>query len=259
MADRHGCVQTITLNRPAKLNALSDALLAELTDALKTAERDESIRAVVITGAGRAFCAGADLAAFAGEPRADGKASVPRLGAFLRAKSTPLVLRLFNLEKPIVAAVNGVAAGAGMSLALGCDIRIAAESARFILSFVNVGLVPDLGSTYFLPRLVGAAKAVELAMTGDPVPAPEALALGMVNRVVADSVVLAESQALAERLARAPRASLALIKRGMGRGHERSLDRALELEADYQEIASRTDDFVEGLDAFLHKRSPSFE
>lgn len=256
--DQHAGVLTLTLRQPTRLNALSTAMLAELGEALRTAQRDQAVRALVLTGEGRAFSAGADLTEFELPDKGSGGQPQPALGDLLRTLVNPIVLRLQAIEKPILAAVNGVCAGAGMSLALACDVRYAAESARFIQAFVHIGLVPDAGSTYFLPRLVGTSKALELAWTGQPLSAQEALDLGIANRVVPDAEVLGETQALAARLAEGPRAAMGLIKRGFRQAHELPLERLLELEAAYQEIASRTDDFVEGVAAFREKRTARF-
>ncbi len=256
LTDLHERVQTITLNRPERLNALSNQLFADLGEALKSAERDDGVRALVLTGAGRGFSAGADLADF-GNP-SDPSWTRPDLGSLLRQRVNPLIVRLRALEKPVLAAVNGVAAGAGMSLALACDVRYAAESARFVQAFVNVGLVPDAGSLYFLPRLVGTAKALELAWTGETVSAHDALVLGLVSQVVSDGALLAATHELAARLARGPAKALALTKRGLNRSHELGLERVLEMEAAYQEVCGSTSDFAEGTAAFLEKRAAQF-
>jgi 2-(1,2-epoxy-1,2-dihydrophenyl)acetyl-CoA isomerase len=168
------------------------------------------------------------------------------------------VLRIRALEKPVLAAVNGVAAGAGMSLALACDLRFAAASARFVVAFVKIGLVPDAGMMYFLPRLIGPGKTMEMAWTGDPVSAKEALDLGMLNGVLPDADVLSNTQALAARIARGPKQAVALIKRGVAQAHELPLERVLEMEATYQSIASAHADFREGVTAFREKREPDF-
>lgn len=256
--DQHAGVLTLTLRQPKRLNALSTAMLAELGEALRAAQRDPAVRAVVLTGEGRAFSAGADLSEFELQEPGSGGQPNPALGDLLRTLVNPIVLRLQAIEKPILAAVNGVCAGAGVSLALACDVRYAAESARFIQAFVHIGLVPDAGSTYFLPRLVGTSKALELAWTGEALSAQEALDLGVVNRVVPDAEVLSETQALAARLAAGPMTAMGLIKRGFRQAHEQPLERLLELEAAYQEIASRTDDFLEGVAAFREKRTARF-
>jgi 2-(1,2-epoxy-1,2-dihydrophenyl)acetyl-CoA isomerase len=246
-------VQTITLHQPDRLNALSSEMLGELSQAVRAAERDDAIRALVLTGAGRGFSSGADIGEF--EFR-DGTAA--DLGEALRTQLNPLMTRIHVLEKPVLAAINGVAAGAGLSLALACDLRYAAQSAQLVLAFVRIGLVPDAGLFYFLPRLIGPAKTLELAWTRDPLGAQEAHELGMVNKVVPDGEVLQHTQEVAARLARGPRKVTALIKRAVNQAHELPLERVLELEASYQTLASRDPDFAEGVAAFREKRAPSF-
>jgi 2-(1,2-epoxy-1,2-dihydrophenyl)acetyl-CoA isomerase len=245
-------VQTLTLNQPDKLNALSGEMVREFGAALRAAERDEAIQAIVLTGAGRGFSAGADVAEF---QFGDGP---PDLGASLRSALNPLIARLHALEKPVLAAINGVAAGAGVSLALACDLRFAAQSASFVLAFSRIGLVPDAGLFYFLPRLIGPAKTLELAWSADSLSAADAFDLGMLNGVLADPEVLGHTQALAARLAHGPHKANALIKRAVNQAHELPLDRVLELEAAYQTIASRDPNFAEGLAAFREKRPPDF-
>jgi 2-(1,2-epoxy-1,2-dihydrophenyl)acetyl-CoA isomerase len=245
-------VLTVTLNQPARFNALSGALLHELAAALRAAERDAAVRVIVLTGAGKAFCSGADITEFnIGDAPLDP-------GEHLRTILNPLTVRMRSTEKPILAAINGVAAGAGLSLALACDLRFAAESARLVVAFVKIGLVPDAGCLYFLPRLVGPGKALELAWTGDPVGAQEAHALGLLNGVVPDGQVLAHTQALAAKLATGPARTLGLIKRAINQSHELPLERVLELEANYQTIAARDPNFAEGVAAFKDKRPPRF-
>jgi 2-(1,2-epoxy-1,2-dihydrophenyl)acetyl-CoA isomerase len=245
-------VQTIVLNQPDKLNALSGAMVRELNQAVRGAERDDAVRAVVVTGAGTGFCSGADLSEFGSDGR------VSEAGEHLRTLLNPLVLRLHALEKPVLAAINGVAAGAGLSLALACDLRFAASSARFSVAFIRIGLVPDAGLFYFLPRLIGPARTLELAWTGDPIGAAEAYQLGMLNRVIPEAEVLSQTEALAARLAAAPWKTAALIKRAVNQAHELPLERVLEMEAGYQTIASRDANFAEGLAAFREKRTPRF-
>ena len=252
LADVREGVQTITLNQPDKLNALSSAMLQSLTQALRSAERDDAIRAIVLTGAGRGFSSGADITEF------DFSSGSPDLGEELRSLVNPVIQRIHVLEKPVLAAVNGVAAGAGLSLALACDLRFAAESARLVVAFVKIGLVPDAGLMYFLPRLVGPAKTLELAWTGDPIGAKEAYELGILNKVLPDEQVLGHTQELAARLAQGPGAAMALIKRGINQAHELPIERMLELEASYQTITSRHPNFAEGVAAFRAKRPPSF-
>ncbi|GAB4480161.1 MAG: 2-(1,2-epoxy-1,2-dihydrophenyl)acetyl-CoA isomerase PaaG [Anaerolineae bacterium] len=245
-------ILTITMNRPDRLNALTVTMLHELDDAFKRAEEDPAIRAVVLTGAGRGFCPGADLSAVQEYgPDFD-------FGTALREHYNPLILRMVNLPKPIIAAVNGAAAGAGMSLALACDLRIAAESASFLQAFVKIALVPDSGSTWLLSRLVGAGRALELALSGRRLSAQEACEWGMVNRVVPDEEFAAAVAEIARQYAGAPTAAIGYIKQAMHRGLTSTLAEALELEADLQSRASRLVDHQEGVTAFLEKRPPRF-
>jgi len=270
-------IATVTLDRPDVLNAFDRALKEELLAALKKAARDADVRVVIVTGAGRAFSAGQDLrerlpaepADAAEAAKADSTDAAEAAKAALAAPPTPLdqelrerynpiILAIRTMDKPVIAAVNGVAAGAGMSLALTCDIRIASEAASFIEVFGRVGLVPDTGSTWFLPRLVGPAKALELMWTTDSVDAPTALALGIVNRVVAPDQLMAETRALAVRLASAAPLALALAKRAVDRGLEIGLPEALDYEASLQGIAGRSADHAEGVRAFIEKRPARF-
>ncbi len=247
---------TITLNRPDVLNAFNDQLTTELGEALKNAERDANTRVIVITGAGRAFSSGQDLA--------DLKTRyvpgyVPELGEDLRRRYNPIIKRIREMEKPVIAAVNGVAAGAGCSLALACDMRIASDQASFIEVFVNVGLIPDSGSTFVLPRLVGLGKAMELCCTGQKVDANEALRIGLVNQVVPAAELTAATAKLAGKLASLPSRAIALTKRLLNQSMGNDLNAQLEAEAYDQETAGKTADHHEGVMSFLEKRKPSFQ
>jgi 2-(1,2-epoxy-1,2-dihydrophenyl)acetyl-CoA isomerase len=251
IVEQDGGVMTITLNRPDVLNAVNDQMARELHDALRQAARDSAVRCLVVTGAGRGFCSGQDL-----RGRGAGDLSYR---AHLRATYNPIILLLRTVEKPVIAAVNGVAAGAGMSLALSADIRIASEKASFIEVFARVGLVPDSGSTYLLTRLVGLGKALELCYMADPVDAPEALRLGLVNRVVPHEELMPAATGLAGRLAAGPTKAYGLTKRALNYGLSAPLDASLEYEAHLQEIAGRSADHREGVAAFLEKRAPKYE
>jgi 2-(1,2-epoxy-1,2-dihydrophenyl)acetyl-CoA isomerase len=244
-------VATITLDRPDALNALTVPMKGELLAAFKAAGRDRTVRAVVLTGAGRAFCAGQDL-----KERLEPDAAP--LAVEVRERYNPIIAAMRALDQPIVGAINGVAAGAGASLAFACDLRVAAEGASFVLAFGRIGLVPDSGATWFLPRLVGPAKAAELALLGESLSAAEAERFGLVARVVPAEALAAEARGIAQRLAGfAPRA-LALTKRALQRSWSVDLDEALEDEAFRQGIAGATSDHAEGLAAFLEKRPPRF-
>lgn len=252
--DDHIC--TITLNRPDVLNAFNDALTMELADALKQAERDADVRAIVITGAGRAFSSGQDLGDL---KKKYVPGYVPHLGDDLRKRYNPLITRIRAMEKPVIAAVNGVAAGAGCSLALACDMRIAAEEAAFIEVFINVGLIPDSGSTWTLPRLVGMGKTFELCTLGSKVDAQEALRLGLVNQVVPADQLQETVRKVAGKLASLPGRAIGLTKRLLNQTLENDLPSQLEAEAYAQETAGQTDDHFEGVTAFLEKRKPTFK
>jgi 2-(1,2-epoxy-1,2-dihydrophenyl)acetyl-CoA isomerase len=245
---------TVTLNRPDKLNAFHEAMHRELAQAFDRIEADATIRAVLLTGAGRAFCAGQDLG---DRVMGDGD-SPPDLGDTLDRLYNPLIRRICRLERPVVCAVNGVAAGAGANLALNCDIVLAARSAQFIEPFCKLGLVPDAGGTHILPRLVGAARARGLAMLGERLAAEQAEAGGLIWRVVDDDRLMDEATALARHLARQPTRGLGLIKRALLASADNSLDAQLDLERDLQREAGRTEDYQEGVAAFLAKRAPAF-
>ncbi len=245
-------VATLTLNRPDAFNSLNDAMAEELQDALKQVAADDGTRALVITGAGKAFCAGQDLKSFS-------DAGERTVAEHLERTWNPIVRAIHGLEKPVVAALNGVAAGAGCSLALACDLRIASEKASLIVVFSKVGLVPDSGATWTLPRLVGPGKALELAYLADPVDAATAERLGLVNRVVAPDALMPETEALARRLADGPTLAYGLTKRAVNRGATLTFDEALEYEALLQDVAGDSADFREGVTAFIEKRPARFQ
>jgi 2-(1,2-epoxy-1,2-dihydrophenyl)acetyl-CoA isomerase len=247
-------VLTITLNRPDKLNAMTPTLLRKPKQAFEQADSDSAVRVVIVTGAGRGFCAGADLAA-ASELMMQGGFSYEQN---LNATYNPLILTMQSLQKPIIAAVNGVAAGAGMSLALACDIRIAAESASFLQAFIKIGLIPDSGSTWMLPRLIGMTKALELMLTGKKVSAAEALDLDLVNQVVADVELGAVVQQMAGMFATAPTKAIGLIKQAVNFAATSTLEAAMKNEAALQDVAGKTADHMEGVASFLEKRPATF-
>lgn len=255
LVENKNAVRIITLNRPDKLNAFNDEITFKLQDALKEAEKDAGTRAIIITGAGRGFCAGQDLASRSINFEAGQRVS---LGDSIRRRYNPVIVRIRRMEKPVIAAVNGVAAGAGASLALACDFRIVADSASFIQSFTRVGLIPDSGSTFFLPRLIGFTKAMELIFTADKLPAREALELGLVNRVVAADQLITEALGFADQLSRGPTKAFGLTKRAVNRAIFPDLEELLDYEASLQEIAGRSDDFEEGVKAFIEKRQPVY-
>lgn len=255
LIENDGGVRTLRLNRPDVLNSFNSPLLQELGKAVRDAERDKTVRCVVITGAGRGFSAGQDLADVSSRYKSD---QPIELGAHIRKLYNPLIAAIRNIEKPCLAAVNGVAAGAGCSLALACDIRIAAESGSFIEAFINVGLVPDSGSTFFLPRLIGMSRAFEMAVTGRKVKADEAMSMGLVNRVVPDAELPAEAKKLAQQLANLPPRAIGLTKRAMNAAWTADVDAQLDYEAMLQTVAGQTKDHREGIAAFLEKRPAKF-
>ncbi len=250
-------VQIITLNRPEALNAFNDDMSVELAAALRLAQRDEAVRCLVLTGAGRAFCSGQDLQSIKRFYEADAAERLD-FAAHLRSKYNPLIERLRGLEKPVLAAVNGVAAGAGASLALAADIRVCARSASFVMAFVHVGLVPDSGATQTLVESIGYARAAELCFLGEKLPAEEAQRCGLVNRVVEDAELMTTVNALAQRLATLPTAAIGLTKRALQRARTVSLESQLEYEALLQATAGETSDHREGVRAFLEKRRPQY-
>ena len=244
-------VATITLDRPDALNALTGPMLADLLAAFRRIARDRAVRVVVLTGAGRAFCAGQDL------KERLALDALP-LAVVVRERYNPIIAAMRALDLPIVGAINGVAAGAGASLAFACDVRLAAETASFALAFARIGLVPDSGATWFLPRLVGPARAAELALTGATLTAGEAERLGLVARVVPAETLAAEARDVASTLAALAPVALAQTKRALERSWSLDLETALEEEAWRQGIAGATEDHAEGIAAFVEKRSPRF-
>ena len=249
--DVSDAIATFTFDRPDALNSLTVPLKEELIKAFRGVAKDPAVRVVILTGAGRAFCAGQDL-------RERLEPDAAPLATEIRERFNPLIVAMRGLEKPIVGAINGIAAGAGASIAFACDIRIAAEGASFLLAFGNVGLVPDSGATWFLPRLVGPAKAAELALTGDPLSAADAERFGLVTKVVPAEALLDEARALAGRLAAGAPRAIGLTKRALSHAEESTLDEALEYEAWLQGIAGATADHAEGIAAFVEKRPPRF-
>jgi 2-(1,2-epoxy-1,2-dihydrophenyl)acetyl-CoA isomerase len=249
-------VAEITLNRPERLNAWTTQFGDELREAILTDSADPDVRSVLITGAGRGFSSGADLKEML-EQRADG-GEVPDVGEMLRKRYHPIIKGIRELPKPVVAAVNGPAVGIGCSLALACDLVWAAESAVFGLAFVNIGLVPDGGSTFLVPVAAGKARALEMALLGDPIPAQRALEWGLVNRVVPDSDLMDEARGLTGRLATGPTRSYAQSKRALNNSFLKIMDEQLDLEADIQAEMVTSSDFIEGVTAFVEKRDPRF-
>jgi 2-(1,2-epoxy-1,2-dihydrophenyl)acetyl-CoA isomerase len=250
-----GSVAVATLDRPDVLNAFNDELGHALVERVREAGADEAVRCLVITGSGRGFCAGEDLAALA-----DGYQSgvAPDLGQTLINRYNPLIRAIRDTPKPVVAAVNGVAAGAGASLALACDFRIASERAKLVLAFIKVGLVPDSGAVWFLARMVGTAKAFKVAATGDPISAEEASELGLFDEVVPADSFEERWKAFATELAAGPTEAFALTKRLVAHAAEHSLEDQLQEEVHAQTRAGKTDDHLEGVQAFLGKRRPTF-
>jgi 2-(1,2-epoxy-1,2-dihydrophenyl)acetyl-CoA isomerase len=242
-------VAWLRLNRPDKLNAFIARMNREIKEAVKEASFDEAVRSIVITGEGRAFCSGQDLSEVSDEMDH---------GQVLRDHYGPMMKQIMQCEKPIIAAVNGVAAGAGFSLALACDFRLASEKSSFINAFIHVGLIPDSGNLYFLPKLIGHAKAVELAILGEKVSADEALQLGLVTKVVSVDQWENDVENFAVRLANMPTKAIGLIKRSLNSANDLPFDTFLEREAEGQRIAGLTTDHREGVNAFLEKRKPIF-
>ena len=246
-------VATVSLNRPQKLNAFDATMHEELYSALDGAAADEEVRCVVLRGEGRGFSAGADLAEVIQSAEGD-----PDLGEYLRSTYSRLVKRIVATEKPIVAALHGPVYGAGVGMALACDLRIAAESAKFSVAFIKIGLMPDAGVTFFLPRVVGLGRAMQMSMLGDAVEAEEAYRIGLVNKVVSDEDLEEETRNLAGQLAELPTSVLGRIKHSLYASFETDLETALEREAEGQTFCGYTQDHKEGVAAFFEKRRPEF-
>jgi 2-(1,2-epoxy-1,2-dihydrophenyl)acetyl-CoA isomerase len=252
LVEQHPGYRQIALNRPDRLNALTAVVGEALLAALEEAERDPDCSAILLTGAGRGFCAGQDLTEVMPT-----EAGPPDLGPLLDGYNA-VIRKLRALPMPVVCAVNGVAAGAGANLALACDIVLAAKSASFIQAFAKIGLIPDVGGTWALPRLVGAARARALAILAEPLPAERAAEWGLIWQAVDDGQLMPEAQALAARLAAQATIGIALTKRALDAAETNTLDAQLDLERDLQSAAARTPDYAEGVRAFLEKRAPKF-
>lgn len=247
-------VALITLNRPAQLNSFNETMHLALADAMAQVESDDSVRCVLITGAGRGFCAGQDLS----DRNVSSGAEAPDLGASIERFYNPLVRRIVAMEKPVICAVNGVAAGAGANIALACDLVIAAESASFIQAFCRLGLVPDSGGTWFLPQKIGQARAMGLALLGDKLPAQKAKDWGLIWDVAADDALAEQAMTLAKHLATQPTKGLARVKKAIRQSASNDLDTQLDLERDLQREAGTSPDYREGVAAFMEKRKPEF-
>jgi len=245
-------VGKITLNRPDKYHSFVRKMALQLQSALDKCSEDKSVRSILITATGKAFCAGQDLGE-ATDPNG------PNLTQMVQEHYNPIIRKIRNIEKPVVAAVNGVAAGAGASIALCCDIVVATESATFIQAFSKIGLIPDSGGTFFLPRLVGMQKAAALMMTAEPISAKDAEAMGMIYKVFSDESFKEESWKLASKLATMPTTGLGLTKRLLNASYSNNLEQQLDMEDKCQTIAGNTADFKEGIEAFFEKRKPNFK
>jgi 2-(1,2-epoxy-1,2-dihydrophenyl)acetyl-CoA isomerase len=247
-------VARITLDRPDKLNAFTRTMHEHLREAIDRVQADDSVRALILTGAGRGFCAGQDLADLSFEP-----GRMTDLGELIDEHFNPLVRRLRALPKPVIARVQGIAAGAGANLALACDLVIAGRSASFLQAFVNIGLMPDAGGTWLLPQRIGAARALGLAMLGERLPAERAEEWGLIWKCVDDALLDSTVESLAARLAAMPTAALAAIKQAIGAAQANTLDRQLDLERNLQARLGASHDYAEGVSAFLQKRKPDFK
>jgi 2-(1,2-epoxy-1,2-dihydrophenyl)acetyl-CoA isomerase len=256
LAERDGGVLTLTFNRPDKLNAFNDAMTTALIEEFRKAERDAGVRCIVLTGAGRGFSAGQDLGVFVERQRSEERVSIRE---HLQSGYNVLTTRIRTIEKPVIAAINGVAAGVGLAIALACDIRVAADNAVITLGFSKIGLIPDGGSSFMLPLLVGLGRASELAFTSDRIDAAEAHRLGLVNRVAPAAELREATAGLATQLAELPTRAIGLTKRAFNHAILPDLAGLLDYESHLQEIAGRTADHQEGVAAFLEKRQPVFK
>ena len=254
LTNREGGVLVVTLNRPDRLNAFTPQMHGELADSLKVAETDDAVRAILLTGAGRGFCAGQDL----GERDPGKMDGPPDLGETIEQFYNPLIRRIRALAKPVVCAVNGVAAGAGANIALACDIVLAGESAKFIEAFSKIGLVPDSGGTWTLTRILGEQRAKAMTMLAEPVDAATAERWGLIWKAVPDAELKEKATAVAAKLAAGPTLGLGLTKRAINQANTFSLDESLDLERDFQRQAGRSEDYAEGVSAFLEKREAKF-
>lgn len=251
LSEKKNAVLWLTLNRPDVYNAFNEAMLMELQDAFKSAADDDEIRCVVLTGAGKAFCSGQDLKDF-NEKKSTFKEALDK-------KYNPLIRQITSLPKPVLCGINGVAAGAGLSIALACDYRVAVESAALIEVFINVGLVPDSGSSFTLPRLIGYSRAFEMCATADKMSAIDAHRVGLVNKVVSNGKTLQIFlEKLASKYASMPTKAIGMIKEMLMRSFDSNLDDMLEIESKFQDIAGNTEDFKEGINSFIEKRKPKF-
>lgn len=255
IAEEKNGVGYLTFNRPKALNSFNVDMHREVAEVLNLWTKNPDVRCVVISGEGRGFCAGQDL----GDRVVDPNAEAPDLGYSIETYYNPLIKTIVNMPKPVICAVNGVAAGAGANIALACDLVIAAKSANFVQAFCRLGLVPDSAGTWFLPRAVGHARAMGLALLGDKLPAETAKEWGMIWDVVEDSELKTKVTELAERLAKQPTFGLSLIKKAIHQSSNNTFDEQVLLERDLQRIAGRSEDYREGVQAFMNKREPNFK